>query len=92
MELILLTSCDIDDWFRRFIDCEKWRREFGVDDIVKNFVYVEKPKVFEYYPQFYHKTDKVQTLKSFFILNPLLRQGTHEDSGNRTVDPFISSS
>lgn len=41
-----------------FTDCERWRKEFGVDDIVKNFVYVEKPKVFEYYPQFYHKTDK----------------------------------
>ncbi|KAF8423845.1 putative phosphatidylinositol transporter [Tirmania nivea] len=41
-----------------FIDCEKWRKEFHVDDIVKNFVYVEKPEVFKYYPQFYHKTDK----------------------------------
>ncbi|KAF8458220.1 putative phosphatidylinositol transporter [Kalaharituber pfeilii] len=41
-----------------FIDCEKWRKEFGVDDLMKNFVYVEKPKVFEYYPQYYHKTDK----------------------------------
>jgi len=29
-----------------------------VDEIVENFVYVEKPKVFEYYPQFYHKIDK----------------------------------
>lgn len=43
----------------RFIDCEKWRKEFGVDDLVRNFDYKEKPKVFEYYPQYYHKTDKV---------------------------------
>jgi hypothetical protein len=26
--------------------------------LVQNFVYTEKPKVFEYYPQYYHKTDK----------------------------------
>ena len=63
-----------------------------MDDIVKNFVYVEKPKVFEYYPQFYHKTDKVRILKSFLVLNHLLRRGTHGDSGNRMVGPFISSS
>ena len=43
----------------RFIDCEKWRKEFGVDDLVRNFDYKEKPKVFEYYPQYYHKIDKV---------------------------------
>ncbi|KAI9872474.1 MAG: cytosolic factor, phosphatidylinositol/phosphatidylcholine transfer protein [Pleopsidium flavum] len=41
-----------------FIECEKWRKDFGVDDLVRNFDYVEKPKVFEYYPQYYHKTDK----------------------------------
>ena len=43
----------------RFIDCEKWRKDFGVDNLVQNFEYKEKPKVFEYYPQYYHKTDKV---------------------------------
>jgi hypothetical protein len=45
----------------RFVNCEKWRSTFGggVDDLVKNFEYVEKPKVFEYYPQYYHKIDKV---------------------------------
>ena len=48
----------------RFIACEKWRKEFGVDDLVRNFEYVEKPKVFEYYPQYYHKTDKVLTPES----------------------------
>lgn len=30
-----------------------------MDDLVRNFKYDEKAKVFEYYPQFYHKTDKV---------------------------------
>ncbi|KAF8250472.1 hypothetical protein K440DRAFT_580630 [Wilcoxina mikolae CBS 423.85] len=41
-----------------FTDCEKWRKEFKVEEIVNGFVYVEKPKVFEYYPQYYHKIDK----------------------------------
>jgi len=43
----------------RFIDCEKWRKEFGTDELPRTFEYKEKPKVFEYYPQYYHKTDKV---------------------------------
>jgi hypothetical protein len=54
------TSC-------RFIDCEKWRKEFGpngLDDLVQNFKYDERPEVFKYYPQYYHKTDKVSYSKS----------------------------
>ncbi|KAH8149993.1 uncharacterized protein LAJ45_06146 [Morchella importuna] len=43
---------------KMFTDCEAWRKEFKVDEIMKDFEYVEKPKVFEYYPQYYHKTDK----------------------------------
>lgn len=46
----------------RFVDCENWRKEFKTDDLVRDFNYVEKPKVFEYYPQYYHKTDKVSQL------------------------------
>jgi hypothetical protein len=44
----------------RFVDCEKWRAEFGggVDELVKTFDYTEKPQMMEYYPQYYHKTDK----------------------------------
>ncbi|QRW01645.1 hypothetical protein RhiLY_00642 [Ceratobasidium sp. AG-Ba] len=41
-----------------FINCEKWRKEFGVDNIVKNFDFKEKAEVDKYYPQFYHKMDK----------------------------------
>jgi len=40
------------------LDCETWRKDFKVDHIIKDFVYVEKPKVFEFYPQYYHKIDK----------------------------------
>lgn len=45
----------------RFVDTEKWRAEFGggVDALVPEFKYTEKEKIFEYYPQYYHKTDKV---------------------------------
>jgi len=41
-----------------FIAAEKWRKEFGVDDIVENFKFTEKEDVNTYYPQYYHKTDK----------------------------------
>lgn len=55
--------------YNRFIDNEKWRKEFKVDDLVRNFEYTEKPKVFEYYPQYYHKTDKVRLrVRSFDAL------------------------
>ena len=51
----------------RFIDCEKWRKDFGVDDLVQNFNYTEKEEIFKYYPQFYHKTDKVLSLSLFTL-------------------------
>ncbi|RMD42338.1 hypothetical protein DV735_g2790, partial [Chaetothyriales sp. CBS 134920] len=41
-----------------FINNETWRKEFGTDELVRTFEYSEKPQVFEYYPQYYHKTDK----------------------------------
>jgi hypothetical protein len=41
------------------MDSEKWRKEFGTDDLPKTFDYKEKPEVSGYYPQYYHKTDKV---------------------------------
>jgi len=46
----------------RFVDSEKWRKEINLDDLVQNFDYKEKKEVFEYYPQYYHKTDKVNPL------------------------------
>ncbi|EZF30821.1 hypothetical protein H109_07885 [Trichophyton interdigitale MR816] len=41
-----------------FLASEKWRAEFKTDTLVSDFDYHEKEKMFEYYPQFYHKTDK----------------------------------
>jgi hypothetical protein len=43
----------------RFLDCEKWRKEFGTDELPRTFDYKEKKEVFEYYPQYYHRVDKV---------------------------------
>ncbi|EGO04178.1 hypothetical protein SERLA73DRAFT_173602 [Serpula lacrymans var. lacrymans S7.3] len=37
---------------------EQWRKDFGVDDIVKNFTFDEKEELDKIYPQFYHKMDK----------------------------------
>jgi len=43
--------------FKKFAD---WRREFGggLDRLVPTFDYKEKSQMFEYYPQYYHKTDR----------------------------------
>jgi len=49
---------DVTASHKMFVDCEAWRKETNLDDLVQNFDYIEKPKVFEYYPQYYHKTDK----------------------------------
>jgi len=41
-----------------------------VDELVKHFDYKEKEKIFQYYPQYYHKTDRVSTyplLPSLFV-------------------------
>ncbi|PPQ65350.1 hypothetical protein CVT26_000065 [Gymnopilus dilepis] len=37
---------------------EQWRKDFGVEDIVKSFDFKEKAEVDKYYPQYYHKYDK----------------------------------
>jgi len=38
---------------------EKWRKEFGADEIAANgFDYSEGAEVDKYYPQYYHKTDR----------------------------------
>ncbi|KAK7053835.1 CRAL-TRIO domain-containing protein [Favolaschia claudopus] len=42
-----------------FLACEKWRKEFGVDELVKSFKFTELAEVDKYYPQFYHNMDKL---------------------------------
>ncbi|KAG8891839.1 cytosolic factor, phosphatidylinositol/phosphatidylcholine transfer protein [Tulasnella sp. 403] len=43
---------------KMIIDQEMWRKEFGTDELAKNFDFPEKEQVDKYYPQYYHKTDK----------------------------------
>ncbi|KAJ9111759.1 hypothetical protein QFC22_006418 [Naganishia vaughanmartiniae] len=38
--------------------CEKWRKDFGTDDVARNFQYPEQREVDKYYPQYYHKMDR----------------------------------
>ncbi|KAJ7242753.1 CRAL-TRIO domain-containing protein [Mycena haematopus] len=37
---------------------EKWRKEFGVDELVKTFDFTEVAEVDKYLPQYYHNMDK----------------------------------
>lgn len=37
---------------------EKWRSEFGADEIARHFDYKEQVEVDKYYPQYYHKMDR----------------------------------
>lgn len=41
-----------------FINCEDWRKSAGVNTILQDYHYTEKPLVAKMYPQYYHKTDK----------------------------------
>ncbi|KAJ7052499.1 CRAL-TRIO domain-containing protein [Mycena amicta] len=40
------------------VAAEKWRKDFGVDELVSNFTFPELAEVDKYYPQFYHGMDK----------------------------------
>ncbi|KAJ6585015.1 CRAL-TRIO domain-containing protein [Mycena capillaripes] len=41
-----------------FLAAEKWRKEFGVDELVRTFDFRELTEVDRYYPQYYHNMDK----------------------------------
>jgi hypothetical protein len=53
---------DVNKALHMFVDCEKWRVEFGVEELKHTFHFDEREKVNQYYPQYYHKTDKVSLL------------------------------
>ncbi|GAA6060293.1 hypothetical protein JCM10212_002934 [Sporobolomyces blumeae] len=40
-----------------WIDTQKWKADFHVDELYETFEYSEKPEVDKLYPRFYHKTD-----------------------------------
>jgi hypothetical protein len=50
---------DVQKSFIMFTECEQWRKDFGVDEISKSFIFTENPLVTVYYPRYYHKNDKV---------------------------------
>ncbi|EIN04372.1 hypothetical protein PUNSTDRAFT_128408 [Punctularia strigosozonata HHB-11173 SS5] len=49
---------DVPNAKAMLVNAEKWRREFGVDELVKTFDFKEQAQVDKYYPQYYHKMDK----------------------------------
>jgi len=49
---------DIEKAKEMYVNCEKWRQEYGTNTILEDFHYMEKSKVAEFYPQYYHKIDK----------------------------------
>lgn len=38
---------------------EEWRKSFKTDEIARSFDYPERAEVDKYYPQYYHRVDKV---------------------------------
>ena len=49
-----------------FVECEQWREEIKLDELVPAWDYPEKAEISKYYKQFYHKTDKVRDLPLCF--------------------------
>lgn len=50
---------DLDKAQEMFINHLKWRKEFGTDTILEDFVYEERESFLALYPQGYHKVDKL---------------------------------
>jgi len=51
-----------------FSECEQWRKDIKLDELVKSFDFEENPLVMEVYPRYYHKTDKVTSFHITIIL------------------------
>jgi len=49
---------DVPKTKEMLLAAEKWRKDFGVDELVRTFRFPELEEVDKYYPQSYHKTDK----------------------------------
>ncbi|KAF9430141.1 cytosolic factor, phosphatidylinositol/phosphatidylcholine transfer protein [Podila epigama] len=42
---------------KMFVDCENWRKELKVDELIDNFVFEEEEAVRKAYPRYYHNID-----------------------------------
>ncbi|PSR89685.1 Phosphatidylinositol/phosphatidylcholine transfer protein [Actinidia chinensis var. chinensis] len=49
---------DLDKAVHMWVEMLKWRKEYGVDSIIQDFVYDEYEEVQHYYPHGYHGVDK----------------------------------
>jgi len=49
---------DVPKAKQMLIDAEKWRKDFGVDELVRTFDFTELAEVDKYLPQYYHNMDK----------------------------------
>jgi hypothetical protein len=75
-----------------FVDCEKWRAETNLDEIVPVWDYPEKPEISKYYKQFYHKTDKVRATSASSLMIGF--RGTlipHRMAAPSTLRPSVAS-
>lgn len=54
----------------RFVDAEKWRKDTKLDEVLPTWEYPEKEQIFQYYPQYYHKTDNVRCFPCPYLLPP----------------------
>ena len=43
---------------KMFVDCENWRKELKVDELIDTFVFSEEEAVRKCYPRYYHNIDK----------------------------------
>ena len=50
---------DLEASKKMWIDKEKWALEYGVKDLMNSIDFPEYPVVKNYYPRYYHKTDKL---------------------------------
>lgn len=55
------------------MDCEKWRKEINLDEVIPTWDFKERQKMFQYYPQYYHKTDKVKRAMHPFVARPFCK-------------------
>ena len=62
---------DVGKAMTMFLDYIEWRKESCVDEITKNYCFQEAAKVAEFYPRFYHKTDKLGRPVYFEILGKM---------------------